>query len=370
MKVLYVDSCSDIGGGQRRFVTHLTGLRRAGVGVAACLLSENVELATELRARHIHVYLPEPPRGRGVGSPAFSQMRTLRMVLPSVRPNVVVGYSLRSILLILLVRIGLSFQFRCVFANLSGPRRGKRAVLEASAIAASDLTYVNSRYMQQAYAERWYYRNARFPYVYSAVEKCVGAAVSERRALRCRLSGRDPDYVLGCVGRVNPRKRVGDAISAVKLLREDYGLDAVLWVIGGSSEHISSVYGRDVRTLAEQALGAHCVFTGHVEDPYEYMSCLDLLVLASENEPYGRVLVESIMLGVPFVASVPGGAEEISEQAPGAGGLYPVGDVDRLAAEASEWLICAGTRNPGLPAALYPETIVDKEADLYRELVG
>lgn len=53
------------------------------------------------------------------------------------------------------------------------------------------------------------------------------------------------------------------------------------------------------------------IFTGWVENPLQYMKGFDLLVLPSLHEAFGMVLVESMFVGTPVIASRVGGIPEV-----------------------------------------------------------
>jgi len=71
-------------------------------------------------------------------------------------------------------------------------------------------------------------------------------------------------------------------------------------------------------------------WVGHVEDVRPWYRAAYMLVLASENEPFGRVLVEAMACGLPVVATKSGGVPEIVRD--GLDGLLVTpGNADELA---------------------------------------
>jgi glycosyltransferase involved in cell wall biosynthesis len=69
---------------------------------------------------------------------------------------------------------------------------------------------------------------------------------------------------------------------------------------------------------------------GQVTDVRPWYRSADILLLPSENEPFGRVIVEAMACGVPVVATRSGGAPEIVRHGKD-GLLVTAGDVDGIA---------------------------------------
>ncbi len=87
----------------------------------------------------------------------------------------------------------------------------------------------------------------------------------------------------------------------------------------------------DIESLIEtEGLSHQVVLTGYLENPYPYIKQADLLVLSSDYEGFGNVLVEALALGTSVVSTdCPSGPNEIligdlSKN------LVPVGDVKTL----------------------------------------
>ncbi len=71
-------------------------------------------------------------------------------------------------------------------------------------------------------------------------------------------------------------------------------------------------YAEELRALSE-ALGIarNVTWAGFREDVPEMLRLADLLVLASTDEPFGRVVIEGMATGLPVVATASGGVPEI-----------------------------------------------------------
>jgi glycosyltransferase involved in cell wall biosynthesis len=69
-------------------------------------------------------------------------------------------------------------------------------------------------------------------------------------------------------------------------------------------------------------------FLGQVPDARRYFQAFDVFALSSDHEPFGMVLLEAMVAGVPLLATACGGAREVVE---GVGVLFPLGDAAQLA---------------------------------------
>jgi glycosyltransferase involved in cell wall biosynthesis len=145
--------------------------------------------------------------------------------------------------------------------------------------------------------------------VYPGVELEEAAASIGRDSL-----GIDDDsWVVGIVGRLQPWKGQDRVIRAVADLNRD-GVDAVALVVGGSAFGLSLPYAGQLERLAgDLGVPERVVFTGQVPDARPYYPLMDVVVNASEDEPFGIVVVEAMAAGRPVVAFTGGGPAEIVE---------------------------------------------------------
>jgi glycosyltransferase involved in cell wall biosynthesis len=101
------------------------------------------------------------------------------------------------------------------------------------------------------------------------------------------------------------------------LLREE-GVDAHLLLIGSakfvarSTRFDNEAYVADLRArVADAGLRDRVSWLGEREDVPELVRALDILLLPSTEEPFGRALIEAMALGVPVLATNVGGPAEI-----------------------------------------------------------
>jgi glycosyltransferase involved in cell wall biosynthesis len=124
------------------------------------------------------------------------------------------------------------------------------------------------------------------------------------------------DYPIGFIGRLDPVKRLGDLIWAVAPLE-----NVTLHIFGSGPER------ENLRWVVEGT--GNVVFHGTIKRPQEALAKIGLLVLPSEAEGFGLVLIEAMAASVPVVASSAPGIRDVVQHEEN-GLLVPVGDVDEL----------------------------------------
>ncbi len=86
----------------------------------------------------------------------------------------------------------------------------------------------------------------------------------------------------------------------------------------------------DLLQLVEKLnLSNKVFFEGYTDNILDAIQDLDLLVLPSDGEPFGRVLIEAMQVGIPVIGSNSGGLPEIIDNGEN-GFLFELGNVDDL----------------------------------------
>lgn len=128
------------------------------------------------------------------------------------------------------------------------------------------------------------------------------------------------------VGRLVKLKNFNNLIQAVRILL-NLGIKCELTIIGSGPEYSSLS-----QLITSLSLENHVVLAGECDRPelIEKVSESHVLVLPSERETFGVVLIEAMALGIPVIASNVGGPASIVNDSNGI--LINPGDVDELAA--------------------------------------
>lgn len=142
---------------------------------------------------------------------------------------------------------------------------------------------------------------------------------AQRGSIRTRL-GLTPDTVtLGVVGQITRWKGQMTAIETLRRLIPEFPNTQLLIVgeakfLHSSSRHDNASYMEQLQHAAKDpAIDGRVSFLGERQDIPDIMQALDVLLLPSIGEPFGRVIIEAMAAGTPVVASADGGPREIIE---------------------------------------------------------
>jgi len=148
-----------------------------------------------------------------------------------------------------------------------------------------------------------------------------------------KLFSQDGSALIGMFGRICPWK--GQDV----FLRAIAQVPGVHAVIAGGALFGEEEHEQRMKALAhELGVAGRVTFAGHVEEVVAIMAACDVVVHCSTApEPFGRVIVESMFVGTPVIASDAGGAREILTNGV-TGQLTPMNDAPALAAAITRYL--------------------------------
>jgi len=142
--------------------------------------------------------------------------------------------------------------------------------------------------------------------------------------------------LIGMVGRLQRWKGMHTLIQAMPQILERYP-EARAVIVGGRHE-LEPDYEDELRRLINWlGLQDRVWLTGFQTDIPRWMQAMDVVVHASDREPFGVVVIEAMALGKPVVAGAEGGPREIITE--GVDGLLaPYEDVETLARQIRRYL--------------------------------
>jgi glycosyltransferase involved in cell wall biosynthesis len=145
----------------------------------------------------------------------------------------------------------------------------------------------------------------------------AAAEMDQRRARIAFGIPADAAPILGVVAQLTPWKAQDDAIRIVAGLRD--AQPGVRLLLAGSAKFVSPSTRHDnhafverIRALVDDLdLGDQVLFLGERSDVPELLRALDMLLVPSWEEPFGRSVVEGLAVGVPVAATSIGGPREV-----------------------------------------------------------
>lgn len=209
--------------------------------------------------------------------------------------------------------------------------------------------------------------------IHNGVHDAPVAAGGARAAYRAGLGLRDDDVAIVLLGRLVPRKGQEDAIRALGTAQAR-AERVRLFLIGGAATP-ERVYEHALRALVgELGLEARVTFLGERDDAGALLAAMDLSIVPSRREAFGRVVIEGLQQGTPVIVYDDGALPELVRD--GMDGLVvPTGDVERLASAISRLASDAGLRawmgtNARVRAREFTHgRFVAEHESLYRELL-
>ncbi len=321
MRVLYVNHTAEVSGSERSLLSLLSGLPP---DVHPRLASPAGRLADTVKEHGI----PVTPITATAGSlrlhPAHTPRALAEMSLAALQvhraarrhgADLVHANSIRAGIELGLARVAPAASVVSVRDCLP---RGPATTATMRLIAGTARTVVaNSHYT--AGTVRASAPNARLEVVHPAIDhEQFDPERIDRSAARARLGAIGTRRaLLGVVAQLSPWKGQDTAIEALRLLCERH-LDAHLLLIGSakfvarSTRFDNEAYVAGLHRLtADAGLADRVSWLGERDDVPELIRALDMLLLPSHEEPFGRALLEAMALEVPVLATNVGGPREL-----------------------------------------------------------
>lgn len=144
-----------------------------------------------------------------------------------------------------------------------------------------------------------------------------------RKQMRKVLGLREDVPMFVFAGQDFERKGLATALRALALTKNPL---AILYVLGGGD------VGKYSRLALRAGVVGRALFPGRVENVDDYLAAADGFILPTRYEPFGMVVVESMLMGCPpIVSKVAGASEVVGHDRTG----YLIGELDDVAGYAA-----------------------------------
>jgi glycosyltransferase involved in cell wall biosynthesis len=372
LRIALVDTFGEIGGGQKQLLDFaICSQTREKAFIIAIVNASNHAFIALLRDAGISYHCVEADLKRDRNNRTIFSLGNMRRVLRQAmrvrkviidnKINVLQCFNFHSS--IIGVMLGLSrTKCKLMMMHLSRRNQTPGGMLDYLTYLVADAVTYNSKATKKSYESVAELFSVPQNILYSLVLPPVSVSNELSIGENGRFSNGDKNRkIIGYFGSIIEWKNIDRLIKAVKLANETERSQSFFAVIvGGYVGETETEYETKIKDLANSLIPEHHVIVPQQRDVFSIMNECDVLVLPSEEEPYGRVLVEAMYLRVPFVAVDSGGPREIWETSgPTAGSLVPSNDVNALAAAIAEQARLGRARHMGLPSKFSVDEIIN-----------
>lgn len=128
-----------------------------------------------------------------------------------------------------------------------------------------------------------------------------------RAALISELGCSDDTVLIGFFGAFSPRKRPHLFIDAIAELVRALPGRSVMGLMFGEAYDSGKTEARLASYVEEKKLGASVRLMGFRSPGPYWLAACDILLISATHEPFGRTLIEAMLVGTPIVATASGG---------------------------------------------------------------
>jgi L-malate glycosyltransferase len=347
MRILFVNHTSTVSGGEQGLLRLVNGLKLANEVAVACPDGELAELVDaagvdRFAVRPFEASLRIHPVHTTLGLAHLASAGTaLHRLTRRVRPDLLHANTPRAGLMCIPAR---RFGGPPLVVHLRDdlPRSGAGRAVRVALGRSADAVIAVSRYTAARFNAGP--GRALATHVYNSIDlERFDPDRVQPAPIREELGIAPHAPLLGQISQITPWKGQETAIRALAQLRRD-GLDAHLLIVGKVTFSGPGVrfdnrgYLDSLHRLVEELGESGAVhFLGQRPDVPQILAALDLSLLPSANEPFGRVTVESMAIGTPPLVSDAGSGPELVQDGV-SGRTLPVGSAMAWADAARELL--------------------------------
>lgn len=183
-----------------------------------------------------------------------------------------------------------------------------------------------------------------FEIIPNSVDPTVFNPQKRNPSFREAFQSTENDVLIGLVGRLDKAKGQSLLIKAASIIKDKSQNNFKVLLVGEETLNEPGILAYLKELTQNLKLEDHIFFTGYQSNIPEIMASLDVTVMASDAETFGRVIIESMASKTAVIASRAGGVVDIIED--GINGLlFTPGDEKDLARQLDRLITDKTTRD-------------------------
>lgn len=237
--------------------------------------------------------------------------------------SIVNSYDLKGLIISCFLKVLYRKRILTVFNNVNSLKsytKRQKSILKYL-LFINDWILCNSKFSKNEIKSKYMVKNTSV--VYNGVDIDYFQNNSHNEDLFDKYKLHDNNFIIGTVANFRKQKNYQLLISAFKRVSKGRP-DMKLFCVGGGPE-LSRI-----KALARAySLENQIIFTGYVENVYDYLKIFNVFVLTSTSEGMPNVIIEAMCIGVPVISSNVGGCAEIIDHNRD-GLLFESNDIDNF----------------------------------------
>ena len=302
MRVLHFLDTEQFAGTEQHVLTLCKHLTLLGIKCGVVCRLSNREFAKKVEGSRDWDGFLEAGNSRQI-------LRRLKHIVQEWQPDIVHTHNGRTSLMA--ARLGKNSP-KCVFTqhfvapghtHYRGAKRFAAMAMHGVVNARTDKVIAVSEAVRLAMIKREHLPESKIVTIWNGIEPPHITPNDTKQILA--QEGFDTHPLFLTIARFAPEKGYYTLLEAVPQVLERCPTARFVWIGSGQQE-------TELRqAIAEKGLQDAILMLGYQDNAANFLECADAFVLPSDCEPFGLVLVEAMMRGVPVIGTDCGGAKEI-----------------------------------------------------------
>lgn len=170
---------------------------------------------------------------------------------------------------------------------------------------SSEVVIAASHFLKENYELRNGVRNIKV--IYNGILTKKELLELDQKRMCSLKKNSSPIIVFGVVGLLHPKKNQMEAIKAFSIVSKKFPKSKLLIIGQGDQSHLKTV-------AKELGVIDRVEFLGHMKNPFDAYLEMDIFLMCSRLEGFGRVTAEAMASSIPVIGFREGGTKEIIKE--------------------------------------------------------